>query len=450
MRFHYFISVVMLAAGLCLSPSVQAAPDDEIVYEGSDFVIYKSQMAGKEPQMVPFGSPFRHTVFLNFDGATLKQGGNDSRTNRTGLIIVPTLNYPAQDFSGMGGKDKGIKDILTELRMLYMNYAVEFVTTRPTSGDYTMAMIGGNGQGCKGGGGAVGIAPLDCKHNMKNDIVLIFKMKDDAKQLAFVIAHELGHSFGLEHVTNKKDIMYPALNSSTCCWTKSPISGNSFCKRKEQDAKQVLTENLGVGDGDQVPPKAWFVRPGNDAVLPGRFSFEVAAADDLKVSLVELYVDGVKKLTLDSAPFVSYVENLADGEHMISAYVYDFKPNVAITNIKVTVQASCVTEGTCWPGKAGMGAVCLLGADCDSGICATNGVVGHCADRCDPLTKICPLDLTCQAAGGEFACTRGAGFLLDIDEDSGCNLGSEASPGAVILVLLLVVALTARRRRVRQ
>ena len=54
------------------------------------------------------------------------------------------------------------------------------------------------GDGCKkGGAGTIGIAPLDCKNSNKNDLVLVFGDKlSSARQLAFVIAHELGHSFG--------------------------------------------------------------------------------------------------------------------------------------------------------------------------------------------------------------------------------------------------------------
>ncbi len=343
--------------------------------------------------------------------------------------------------------------MLTELKLLYGEYAVEFVIRRPGSGDYTMAMVGGNGQGCKGGGAAVGISPLDCKNTEKNDVVLIYKMQGaSARQLALVIAHELGHSFGLEHVDDQKDIMYPQLNGATCCWTEANVQGGSTCGRSSQDAEQVLTENLGVGEGDKVAPRVWFVRPGPDALLPERFTVEAAAADDLKVHHVEFYVDGKQLASVAAEPFVASVDHLSPGEHTIKAVAFDYKPNEVTAQIKVRVDAGCVAAGTCWPGKLGLGVSCEAGADCLTGVCASEGGAGYCTDACEKRTPVCPGTLACLAAGGEdYYCASGAGFTVDVAaaDEGGCSCAAAGAPGAggVGLLLLLGLLLACRRPR---
>ncbi len=89
---------------LSSAPAARAAEDDPIVLEQDDWVVYDSVDPRRGPGGVPFASAYRQTVFLNFDGERLKQGGNDARTNTTNLITQATLDYPAQDFSAMGGK----------------------------------------------------------------------------------------------------------------------------------------------------------------------------------------------------------------------------------------------------------------------------------------------------------------------------------------------------------
>ncbi len=418
----------------------------EVFHSGQDYFV--SESCSSEPPMQLISDPsYRHKIYLNFEGAPLKMGQSNSKNNTTGLLTVSSLNYPAQSWTSMGGKDKGQKDVITELRLLYGNYAVEFVTTRPTSGDYTMAMSGGTGEGCKkGGAGTVGIAPLDCKFSNKNDIVFVFGNKlSSAKKLAFVIAHELGHSFGLEHVADNTDIMAPALSGATCCWTTSTVTGGGSCGRTTQDAKKVLSDNLGVGEGDTIVPRVWFVRPGDGAVLPSRFTFEVKAADDLKVHHVDIYVDGEKKETIVSPPFTAFVSGLSDGSHKLRAEVFDYKPNKATAEVKVTVRSDCVGDSTCGTGKAGIGMDCAQGGDCISGICAKKDSVAVCSDTCDSKTKLCFEGTKCLDNNGEWACTTAAGFTLDTADSSGCSVAGRATGG--LWLILLAGLLLARRRR---
>jgi len=423
------------------------SPDGEIHF-GEDFIPLEDCMGDTElPDQlidVPLG---RQVVFLNFDGALLTAGGNSSKDNKTMLLSgVSSHQFPAMNWGNYGGKEKGMAEVVKQVKILFYKYGVTFVTTRPTSGDYTMVMIGGVGTNIKKGGpGTVGISPLDCKNSNKNDVLVVFGNKvSSIKSVSFVIAHELGHSFGLEHIDNKKGIMYPALQSATEGWAKGNVSG-STCGRSEQDADKVLTDNLGVGDLDKVAPLIWLMYPGDGAVLPPRFHIRVGAADDFSLAGVTIYVDGTKKLSLTTPPFVALVEGLSEGKHTIKAEAQDLKPNKSSAEVKIKVDKACVKAGDCDYGKGGLGMPCGIGGDCSTEICATKSGTGYCAVLCSKESKLCPSGMTCQDAGGEYACVPGAGFSLN-KEGTGCAVGGGAR-GVSGLVIALLGLLFLRRRR---
>lgn len=429
----------------------------EVIHFGHDYVVSEECEEGPSlPKRTEAAAdaPWQ-VVFLNFDGEKLKKGGNDSQTNTTNLILVPTLDYPAADLSKIGGTDKGKKAIVDTLKLIYMEYAVKFVTTRPTDGSsYTMSMIGGTGVNCaKGGAGTVGVSPLDCKNSNKNDLNVIYSdlVNTTAKKISLVIAHELGHSFGLEHVTDTKGIMYPSLSADTCCWVSAGLSGSSSCGRTSQDSKKVLKDNLGVGKQDKISPLVWIVRPGAGAILPPNFSYEVTAGDDLGVRHVVIYMDGAKQATFIDPPFTEVLKGVSDGEHTIKVEGFDWISNKSTAEVKFTVDSKCVLDGTCVHGKVGIGNECIEGSDCITGICAVKSGVGKCVDKCSSTKdqQICPDGLTCQQVNDSWACVPGSGFSLNVSGGGGggCNTAGTRGLPAALSVLIALFGLGLLRRR---
>ena len=427
----------------CLAASPAAATADP----AQDFIIPDYSQLDR-PMTTIADAPWQ-VIYLNFDGATLQQGPSNAPNNTTALITSATLSYPAfASWSKLGGKDAGIKAVGDKLKIVYGTIAAKFVTTRPSSGDYTMAMIGGDGQGCAGGGAAIGVAPLDCapankaaKDNAnKNDIVLIFGDKimtsgsPSLSTLVVTIAHELGHSFGLEHITDMNGIMAPSTGGNNGFWTTSATSGGTC--RKDQDAEKVLQDALGQGKQDTMAPRLWFVRPGEGAVLPPDFSFEVVAADDLGVHHVVVLVDGKKELELTDPPFTSVLRKLADGQHTIKATAHDWIGNKTEAQVTVTVNGACVKDGSCSGGAGGLGQRCAAGPECATGICALKEAQGSCVDLCVPGdSAVCPTGLTCKQTGEQSACLPGDGYTLALGggDEGGCRLGPDRPPAAPLL-----------------
>ena len=91
---------------------------------------------------------------------------------------------------------------------------------------------------------------------------------------------------------------------------------------------------------DHQPPQVQIVSPGAQSQVGPSFQVAVTAQDDVKVSRVELFVDGTLLDNRTDAPYTFNVTNLAAGSHNIRAEALDSAGQRASTFVTVQVGTS--------------------------------------------------------------------------------------------------------------
>jgi hypothetical protein len=151
--------------------------------------------------------PAKYTVFLNFDGATLTQGPDDARINQSSAIVQnPTVLTRYLD--GSPEREIRINAIVNFVWKAFAPYSVDVVTTRPTSGDYLMAVI--SNQSSEDVGFPVGyfsVAPYPCNSGNRNLVSFEFEPEQAGNEQAYSVLSDIGSMIGLAATTKQGDCM---------------------------------------------------------------------------------------------------------------------------------------------------------------------------------------------------------------------------------------------------
>lgn len=191
-------------------------------------------------------------LFVNFNGATLSKGYNRGQSF---ILCKASATVPP---AGLSAADE--ETVLAKVQQFFNDAGTELVITNaaPSAGEYTTMNVGGafSDLGCVGPG-VLGVAPFDVGNANHNDIGFAFtKNAGGIGVIAETIAHEAGHSFGLDHVSNNKDLMYASSSPGITGFAVSTVSGS----KKLQDGPAILRQVLGSGNTTQNPgpstPKA--------------------------------------------------------------------------------------------------------------------------------------------------------------------------------------------------
>lgn len=178
-------------------------------------------------------------LYVNFNGATLSKGYGRGQSF---ILCRQRATVPS---AGLSPADQ--QTILSEVQRYYNEAGARLIVTaeKPVSGDFTTIHTGGSYRdlGCFGAG-VLGVAPYDKGNANRNDIGFAFTAGVSSnKVIAETIAHEAAHSFGLDHVESRKDIMFASSTSQITGFTVSRVSGGV----RTQDAPAMLKAALGAG-----------------------------------------------------------------------------------------------------------------------------------------------------------------------------------------------------------
>ena len=405
---------------------------------GGDQVILPSCPKKKLPGEA-LGIGGRHVLFVNYDGADIRVGDNsmenlgirDPGFKNQGIIeldgFAPSSASRAQD----------IAKIHQQVQKWYADFDIDVVMSRPLSGDYQMTLVGGDKTDIGLGGGIVGISPGDCKNNSETNLNFAFSrsLTERPDQVAVTIAHEAGHAYGLGHVQNQKDIMYPSV-SVVDGFLGGQVADAGPCGAKPgdyQDSKKVLLENLGARQGEapgkSTPPTLKLVSPrdgesvGKDVTLAVQAQAE-RGIDHITLSLSR--IDGGKSrgahpvAELRPPQSVAQVRLSSAGSYQLTATAYDRVGNISVSSVSfVAATPTCAVPNDCAPGQKcqnntcvtppvpppsptgmgdenlrAMGQACEKSAECKEGICAITTVGQICTHYCTP-DRLCAGGLEC-------------------------------------------------------
>jgi Bacterial Ig domain len=403
-----------------------------------------------------------NVLFLNFGGEALQFGSPDNAPGEISSIAgtqVPQFNG-ALDAPKVT-QQNAIDAVVDRLRTFYAPYDLSIVTTRPSSGSFTVIEIGGTHLTANQPAGVAGVSPLDCTNSNPNNVV--FDFSDDQTpdyggvvSVAITGAHEAGHSFGLEHTDNPLDIMYSVMtpaqqltdlfNISFTTGNFSPFNAGSsepsteICGRGTAlDNNAILTAALGASTRtDTTKPSLSWTFPTEPQVT---LSFPViaAATDNVSVKRVEIYKNLELIAVLAAPPYTTTVTaNSGETFYLTVEAMDDAANRVSVSRLFSADTANpplcppgtnCPAGRTCADGvcRVALGQPCTASTDCATQFCRTVG--GSSQKTC---TTVCGTGMPCPEMGMCLASGLCAPSMTapapKMDGDA-CAMGSECASG---------------------
>lgn len=199
-------------------------------------------------------APGTHKLYVVTEGITLARGQvADARQNQTTLFSAERVTFPPF-LPGVADRAARIAAIVEILQATLAPYSIDVVTTRPASGDYRMAVMGGSAALIGVPNALLSTAPFDCTPNAENNISLLFDFgtTPTAEAYARTVLGDLGSMLGLGAVLDPRDCM--CRNGPECetkparCTFGAQVSlplAFAMCGRTQQDEAAMMKDALG-------------------------------------------------------------------------------------------------------------------------------------------------------------------------------------------------------------
>ncbi|MEX1362026.1 MAG: hypothetical protein AB1Z98_02805 [Nannocystaceae bacterium] len=404
---------------------------------------------GHEPDVqAAFNTPT--VLFVNFDGPFMNGGcGNDSVNDCSQI-------FPNTQFNPSPASDVTRAAVIQATREDVVDFGVIVVGERPPAGNpYAMVVAGTPAGG--GPPGVGGVAPgIDCGNTNPNITSFSFLVSDGPNIQATVIHQEAAHTWGLEHVDDDTDNLFPSVGGAAdpkyndvCSTVVSNVqldptgaSCNSvhtmFCPSNQQNSYQEMLLLFGPPIPDQVAPTVVIQSPAEGEVFDydDDFDLTIVLDDDRRPQVMDTVIffdddEAADAVLIDKVHTFPVSggdppggHGLSNGLHTIRVDTVDEAGNPASDEVTIEIVGSPVVD----PGGTGGGSG---GVDESGG--GTEGTPGG------------------TAGDGTGSVGGGASGFGEPTSDQGCGCHSAGSPrsgapryGASLLLLVLAGL---RRRR---
>lgn len=211
---------------------------------------------------------------------------------------------------------------------------------------------------------------------------------------------------------------------------------------EEASGGDVAKDGVPSPAADNVPPFVNIDTPTEGSKVPQTFTVRATITDNIKVTQVDLVVDGQLEGSLTEPPWEFPLE-LSPGPHGLAVGALDANNNRGDHQVQFTVLA---------PAK--FGDPCESPTFCESNLCAAHDAMPHsyCSQMCEPQGAACPDGAACYPAGDDKHVCGPPGELMSNNPDggdSGGGGGCAAAGGANAWMMLWLLGLgwLLRRRR---
>jgi MYXO-CTERM domain-containing protein len=228
-------------------------------------------------------------VFLNFDGVTITGECTNSARNCTPLANEAggTITFPSW------GSDGDRASVFNGFQNDYAEMDLVVTTNRPPEYlPYVMNVIGGTNANAGMESGICGVAYVACDGAKRNHVSFTFPQS--CGQVADVVSHETAHNWGLEHVTDNSDMMYPSVGSNRAfrdrCMTITTQDDNpiqcdyiheAYCAAgggQEQNSYTELHAVFGQKTPDTVAPEIVEITPADGSDFSSDEAWTISAS----------------------------------------------------------------------------------------------------------------------------------------------------------------------------
>jgi MYXO-CTERM domain-containing protein len=452
---------------------------DEVMSEWTreDFCAFpEAAPASTYPNQHRWGAEFprRGTIYLNFVGGVLQNGGENSAENQSTLARTGYM-YPPWTL----GETKAIA-VAQSVANDWAQWAMRVVyLDRPSNRvPFVMVMVGGSYQDTVAGPSG-GVAPsADCEDYGQRNVCYSFTNggNPSATGVSITASQEIGHTYGLGHTRARDSVMaasYAPTNpgdlglSATCTAIVTAADQGNACRGvnlchcgadDQQNDVTTISAIYALAGPDMAPPEITITAPADGATFPAGSTFDVTVDvwDDYGGYGWSLTViDDATGEPLGTAYDYDAVREFAvvglpEGRYRLLTEIEDQADQVTTDEITVTIgPAGGGTGGETSGGSTsgGMTSGDTVGTSGESDGSTASGSGGSDAGTSAGATSA---DTSGSAGATSADATEGDSGLGATATDEGCGCRSDAGPrgrGGALLLLLLVPAL-ARRRRV--